>query len=54
MNLKELKYLRGNIKAFGLWGGIRGTMRLVSPWLNMFLHNIHEKKWKVSNSEKGS
>jgi hypothetical protein len=40
----QWRWLRGNIKTFGFWSGLRGTLCLVSPALNTILN------WKYRHS----
>lgn len=39
------KYLRGNIKAFGFWGGLNGTLGLAFPIYNTL------SNWKYRKDE---
>lgn len=39
----QWKYLRGNVRMFGLWDGFWGTVYLVSPLLNTLRHWKYRK-----------
>ena len=37
------KYIRGNIKTFGFWSGMRGNITLYFPFLNTLIHWRYRK-----------
>jgi hypothetical protein len=41
---KPWRYWRGNIKTFGLWSGLRGSITLSSPFMNKILNWKHRNK----------
>lgn len=46
MDLEKLRYVRGNIVAFGWVSGLRGSLTLVFPFLNTIL-NWKYRKWRL-------
>lgn len=39
----QWKYMRGNVRTFGLWDGFWGTIYLIFPFANSLRHWRHRK-----------